>query len=281
MEADDVKTRAADHAAESIAASERRIADRLDALEAERVIHRALELEAQTVDEPHTITTEQLEKIAAEIGVDASFVHQALGEVRLEGPDRSWFDRLVLPEDLVETRTISGLTRDDLDAAIKKWMTQNEGLIASGQLRDGIEWDLDRRWRTRALSRSLSGNNRISRVASGDVTHRVHTLTETEHVVAFGSEGRLPLGLAKLVMALGVIPGVFLLLSAATSGEFFAGLGLFAALTAVGIGGAIVGARWWARGIRGALRRSLTGLSAAAKPKRRWFSRRKKDRPAN
>ena len=67
---------------------ERLIADHLDALEAERVIQRALELEAASLDEPHVITTGQLELIAKEIGIDPAFVHQALGEVRLESEHR-------------------------------------------------------------------------------------------------------------------------------------------------------------------------------------------------
>ena len=170
---------------------ERLIADHLDALEAERVIQRALELEAASLDEPHVITTGQLELIAKEIGIDPAFVHQALGEVRLESEHRGRVSRWILPHDLVATATIKGLDRDDVDASIKKWMTQNEGLTPGGILPDGIEWDVDRRWRARMISRSMSGGNRISRVASGDVAHRVHSVSAHEHVVAFQSTGRL------------------------------------------------------------------------------------------
>ena len=136
-------------ASETQAAGFGRPSDRVlvDAMEAERVLQRALELEAEVLDQPHVITTEQLERIAKEIGVDTAFVHQALGEVRLEPATRSWFARGVLPAPLFETATISGLSRDDVDASIHKWMTQNEGMTVAGMLADGVEWDVDRRWR--------------------------------------------------------------------------------------------------------------------------------------
>jgi len=260
-------------------AGERLIADRLDALEAERVIHRALELEAESLDEPHIITTDQLERIAREIGVDPSFVHQALGEVRLQAKDRSRFATWVLPEDLIETATLSGLTRDDVDASIRKWMTQNEGLMPAGEIVDGMEWDVDRGWKAKALSGTLSGGNRLSKVAGSDIAHRVHTVSENEHVVALHSEGRGPLLFAKALMALGAGLSVVTLLSALSGGSFLAAVLGSAVLLAASAAGGVAGARWWARGIRGALRRSLMGLVNRARPARKgWFARRRKDK---
>lgn len=242
-------------------AGERRIADRLDALEAEKVIKRALELEAESLDEPHKISTDQLERIAEEIGVDSAFIHQALSEVKLTPAERSRFASWVLPEPLFETVTISGVSRQELDDAITKWMAQREGLTAGARLEDGTRWDVDRRWRAKARAKTLSGDNRISRVAGGDLTHRVQSIKQDEHLVAFESEGHLPLLLARLAMAGGAALGLLMLWGAIVSGDALIGLGVSAAIVAAAVAIGVGGARWWARGVRGALSRSLIGLS--------------------
>lgn len=273
MEADDLRT----DTVSADAAGERRIADRLDALEAERVLQRALELEAEAHDAPHVITTEQLERIAKEIGVDATFVHQALGEIRLGGGERSRFAQWVLPEDLVETTTISGLSRAELNTSISKWMTQNEGLIPAGQLADGLEWDIDKRWRAKAISGTLTGGNRISRVAGSDIAHRVHSVSDREHVVALQSKGRGPLLLAKMLMAAGATVAAVLLLGAIVSGDFLLGIAVALAIAVASVAGGVAAARWWARGIRGAFRRGLMGLANRARTgSAGWFKRRRK-----
>ena len=273
VEADDL--RAQDTVADS--AGERLIADHLDALEAERVLQRALELEAEERDQTHVISTEQLERIAKEIGVDPVFVRQALGEVRLEPAERSRFVQWILPDDLIEAATIKGLTREEVDMAVTRWMTKHEGMIPSRILADGNEWAVDRRWRSRMLARSLSGGNRISRIASGDVTHRVHSISEREHMVALQSEGRLPLLFARLAIAAGLAVSSIVLLGAVVSNDVFAGLGVFALLFGLSTAVGVDVARRWARKIQGALRRSLVGFAGTAKPRRStWYSRRRK-----
>ena len=246
-------------------AGDRHIADRLEALEAEQVLQRAIELEAEANGSSSTISKEQLDRIAQEVGVDSAFVNQALGEVRLSPAERSRFAKWVIPADMFETITIDGIDREHLDAAITKWMTQREGLTANRNRGTGIEWDIDRRWQARTRSRALSGENRVARVAGGDIAHAVHTLSETEHVVAMESLGRLPLLFAKLAMAAGAAVAAILLLGAIVSGQALIGLPVAlvvaAAAAAVGVGGA----RWWARGIRGALSRSLLGLASQIK----------------
>jgi len=273
VEADDLRSQSAP----IDAAGDRLIADRLDALEAEKVMQRALELEAESLGEQHMISTEQLGRIAKEIGVDPAFVQQALGEVRLNPADRGWFARTVLPAPLVETASLQGLTRSDVDASIDKWMTQNEGFMRGAVTPGGAEWDIDKRWTAKLRSSTLSGANRISRVAGSDVAHRVHSSSEQDHLVAFESQGKGPLRSAGALMALGIALGA---LSAAGVSDVLAGIGLFAAWTVAGVGVGIVGARWWAQGIRGALRRSLTGLVGAAKPQRKGWLARRRDRKA-
>jgi hypothetical protein len=260
------------------AAGDNLIADRLHALEAEKVIQRALELEAEHLDTPHVITTSQLERIAKEIGVDPAFVHQALGEIRLAPKERGRFERWVLPDDLIETATIDGLSREDVDAAIARWMTTNEGMIRGATSAEGTTWDLDRRTLAKARAHLISGDNRISKVAGSDVAHRVHSVTETEHVVALTSDGDLPLLFAKGMIVLGVLIAAFGLTGAAAAGvsDFLRALPIFALLGGGFVLAGVAGARRWGQGIRGALRRALNGLVGSARPRRKgWFARRR------
>lgn len=262
------------------AASDHLIADRLHALEAEKVIQRALELEAAQLDQPHVITTSQLERIAKEIGVDPAFIHQALGEVRLAPKERGRFATWVLPEDLIETATIQDLSREEVDTVIARWMTTNEGMIRGSTSAEGTTWDLDRRAVAKLRSHLISGDNRISKVAGSDVAHRVHSVTETEHVVALTSEGDLPLLFAKGMIALGILLAALGLTGAGTEGlgEFLRALPIFGVLLGGFVLAGVAGARRWGQGIRGALRRALNGLTESARPGRKkgWFARRRK-----
>lgn len=261
------------------AAGDHLIADRLHALEAEKVIQRALELEAEHLDEPHVITTSQLERIAKEIGVDPAFVHQALGEVRLAPQERGKFAQWVLPDDLIETATIQGLSREDVDRVIGRWMTTYEGMIQGTTTAEGTTWDLDRRAFAKLRAGLISGDNRISKVAGSDVAHRVHSVAETEHVVALSSDGDLPLMFAKGMIALGVLIAAFGLTGAAAAGlsDFLRALPIFALVGGGFVLAGVAGARRWGQGIRGALRRALNGLVGSAHPQRKgWFARRRR-----
>lgn len=270
--------RGAEHDPSSTAAGDRLIAERLHALEAEKVIQRALELEAAQLDTPHVITTSQLERIAKEIGMDPAFVHQALGEVRLAPKERGKFAQWVLPDDMIETATIEGLSREDADKAIQRWMTTNEGMMRGTTTADGTTWDLDRRALAKMRATLISGDNRISKVAGSDVAHRVHSVTETEHVVALTSDGDLPLLFAKGMIALGILIAAFGLTNAAAAGlsDFLRALPIFALLGGGFVLAGVAGARRWGQGIRGALRRALNGLVGSTRPDRKgWFARRR------
>ena len=274
MEADDFQ-QSAPGPDGSTEASERLIAQRLDALEAEKVFRRALELEAEAIEQPHLFTGQQLESIAKEINMDLAFVRKALGEVRLSPSERTRLERFILRDHIIEVETIEGLTREQVDRLIETWMKDHEGLIPGMRLDDGIEWDVDRRISTRIRTTMTSGGNRISRTAGGDVVHRVHSISAQEHVVAMQSKGEGPLLLAKagFVLAAGLLTAGTIAaigLDAVSFLQTVAGLMVGAAAIA---GGAVFAARRWAKGVGRALRRSLTSLTQRAKPKPRSLFR--------
>ena len=231
-----------------------------------------------------TFDASQLEKIAAEIGIEATFVRQALGEVRLRPAERSWVERRILPDEIAEVVTLRDMTRAEVDQAIHRWMTEYEGLMRGDVLPDGVEWDVDRRWAARARSMKNRGGNRISRVAGGDVVHRVQSIGETEHVVAMQSDGVGPVALAKsgLILAAGLMLFAVVASFAATDqtlADYVAGYTFFGmAAVAMALGG-VTAARLWANRIGRSLRRSLTGLADFAAPgKKSWFRRRRSGR---
>lgn len=270
MEADDLQQQ---RLGDPAAASDAIIADRLDALEAERVLQRAFELEAAATDQPHLISAEQLERIAAEIGMDASFVRQALGEVRMEGVERSRLDRWLLPDPIIETETIGDVSRADLDQLLDAWMTSHEGLLVRQRLTDGAAWDVDRRLGAKIRTAGTTGGNRISRVAAGDVSHRTQSVADDEHVIALQALGRGPLGLAKLGLSLAAITVLLGIVTGLVAGGVaaFAASVLSSLVIGTGIAAAGVAAgRVWARRIGEAFRRSLTGFSTEAVP--RWLA---------
>lgn len=227
------------------------------------MFHRALELEAQALEQPHLFTGEQLEAIADEINMDVTFVRQALGEIRLAPGERSRLDRLILPDHLIEVDTFEGISRADLEDLIDRWMTDYEGLIVSGRSDDGASWDIDRRFMARVRTMRTSGANRVSKVAGGDIAHRIYSISDDEHVVALESTGRGPLLMAKTVLA--IIAAFVALGTIGAMGQSLVGfVQVMSTLLVLGTGtvaATVAVARRWGRGIRSALRRSVTGLA--------------------
>lgn len=280
----------------SIAESERRLADRLDSMQAgqrldatetERVFQRALELEAESLDQPHMFSGDQLERIADEIQMDVTFVRRALGEIRLSPGERTRLDRIILPDHIMAVETLEGMTHDQATAFVTRWMREYEGLIEETMLEDGAEWTVDRRVGAALRTTLNSGGNRVSRVAGTDIAHRLYSISDDEHVVAMQSSGERPLVAAKAGLALA---GALLLTGTINA----IGLDLVPfvqTVVSVMVGsaavaaGSIWGARRWARNIARSLRSSLTNLvsqarAAAERPAKRSRWSLRKRRPA-
>jgi len=258
-------------------ATDRRLAERLDAMETERVMRRAMELEEATPDATESFSPEDLERIAVELGINREFVRQAIAEVRSEGGERTKLEVLLLPEETIAQATLTGMSRKQADRLVSRWMTEYEGLIPVGKVRDGLEWEVDQSAITRMRTALTSGANRMSRKVPGPVQHRIASISEDEHVVTFSASDANPMWLAKLGPVAGVVIGATMGvgglvetdLGLMVSGAFF-GTGM--------VGGSILGARKWASDMKQALRKSLTGLSSQRTPTEAWSFRRKKKR---
>jgi len=258
-------------------ATDRRLAERLDALETEKVMRRAMELEEASPDATESFSPEDLERIASELGINKEFVRQAIAEVRAEGSDRSRLEVLLLPDETIAQATLSGMTRTQVDRLVSRWMTEYEGLIPIGRIRDGLEWEVDQSALTRMRTALTSGANRMSRKVPGPIQHRVASISETEHVVTFSASDENPMWLAKLGPVAGVVVGT----SMGVTGIVETDVTMMLSAAALGtgmVGGSILGARKWASDMKQALRKSLTGLSTQRAPAEPWSFRRRKKR---
>jgi hypothetical protein len=131
--------------------------------------------------------------------------------------------------------------------------------------------------RTELAVDATEQHERIAKEVGVDPAFVHQALSDDKHVVAMQSEGRWPLAFATLVLAVGATSGTFAVLGLEAANGLLPGLGLVAGSAATTVGAAVGCARWWARAIREALRRSLTSLASSAKLKRSsWLSRRHK-----
>lgn len=225
-----------------------------------------MELEESSKDPTESFSPQDLERIAAEIGISPEFVRQAIAEVRSGHADRSRLDRLLIPEELAVQDSMSGLSREQVDRLVTRWMTEYEGLMASGRVKDGIEWEMDRNALIRLRTTLTSGANRVSRTVPGPIWHRVASVGDGEHVITMTAEDNQPLWLAKGGTAVGVLVGVGTFVGGIVDGELGAVL-VGAPVVGGGIvAGSVIGARIWAQNMKKALKKSLTGLTSQRVP---------------
>lgn len=243
------------------------VEERLDALSiplAERVIRRAIELQDQAEAGPDRIGRPALEQIAAELGITATVVEQALLEELSTAAAGSTRERFLAPSRITGGRVVAGDT-DSVAAAIDEWMTRQEGLRPRARTRAGVQWERDRNVFTRLrhglkLSR---GTGALRRLPS--VTHRQTEVTPSAQLVEIDADSsvvsRTSLAVAGSVAA------------AAAGGGIAAAAGLpggndllqFAVVAAPGLvvalSSALAVARGWAASIRRGIDRALDGIA--------------------
>jgi hypothetical protein len=239
------------------------VADRLQRLsgdEVERVLRRAIELQSETsvTEEPGYLDEAALERVAAELGIDATHLRRALAEelVRVEDEDPGFLDRVLGPQRLAVRRVAPG-PADRARATLDQWMTRNEGMRKRSANPTGATWERDTSIVTKArMSLKLGGTSGALRTAAG----------VTDDVAAAGAERQLVTIEADTSnvrrIALAWLAGV----AAAGAAAGAVGLGVEQTLTdnvalgagvlALGGGGVILGIRMWINRIRDALARA-------------------------
>ena len=160
----------------------------------ERVLARAVELQASSATEGDGITTERLLEIAREVGIDTGSVRQALAEEQSRAPLADDADRGVLldalgPATLSAQRVVPG-TPAEILARLEGWMPNREGLETKRRAGNRMSWEP----RVDAIGdflRSLGlGGRRFDLVRLDDVTVSVAAVDATRSVVRFDLDAR-------------------------------------------------------------------------------------------
>ncbi len=240
------------------------LADRLDALNmesVERVLRRAIELQFEDDDGPDTLNPDHIERIAAEVGIDPAHVRRALFEeaTASEQVEMTPLDRFLAPVRMKERAMVDG----DLAAVndtIDTWLEKHEGLQKRRLHGHGIVWEKDPS-PVAALRMGFGVGRGSGALRSvGPITHHVHSVEPSKHLVTLEADTRLIGRVAKGLLAAGV--GLSLVL-AFVLGVLGAGWWTVAGAAGVltlftGIG--IATARLWAGRIRRGLRRALDAI---------------------
>lgn len=239
----------------------------LDSLSVDRVIRRALDLEARTTAETgEGLSEAKLIEIANSLGIEERFVLQALQEQAFEqstGLGKKSNSRLadfVLQDGINVAQSFDVSDREELEEWTRWYLSEYEGLVPNRILHSGASWQIDDRAVAKAKTALSTGNNRISKHAGSDIYHQVLTGPDNRNTIVLRSSGAVAVGYAKLGVAMsalsvlgGVVAALFLPIIQ---------VALVAALCAIGFAG---GGLWWARQtartIRSDFRRSLTALA--------------------
>ena len=123
------------------------IADRLDSLNmdsVERVLRRAIELQFDDDLGPDTLSPDNIERIAQEIGINPAHVRRALFEeaTASEQVEMTPLDRFLAPVRMKERTMVEG-NLAEVTNTIDTWLEKHEGLQKRRIQGHGIVWEKD------------------------------------------------------------------------------------------------------------------------------------------
>ncbi len=212
-----------------------------------------------------SVTREQLDQIASELGVDPAVVDRAIGEeMRATPPGEepvrwSWLG----PARVVDRTEVSG---DEAEVAehVMQWMEGEEGLRPLARTGDGIRWVPDTHWTTATRLAFGSAGTKALRGMT-EVVHRQIALGRDRQVVELEvATGKIRIASAAVgasIAGAGVLVGG--VVAAAIPGgndliQFLLGAVPGAAL---GVGTAATTGRVWGDSIRKGVSRALDGIA--------------------
>lgn len=245
--------------------SEKAITDRLDAVSTESVLRRALELEGEALDESHPFSMDQVERIASEIGLDMAYVRQALTELAAGADRRARLDRFILRDPVVAVQMIEALDITTLQNRLNGRLRTHEGLSPTEPVVNGYRWQTAGKGLARLLRKATQGDRVLAGAMGEEVTHRVHSLNELEHLVSLEADTSHLLRPAKAVLAACVLVGAitpFIFTAVAPLGFTQTLLGTWALAATIGAA-AVTRVRRRALRLGRSLSRALTAMASA------------------
>lgn len=113
----------------------------------ERVLTRAAELQAQTVEPAEGMTEQELVELGGEVGISADFMRRALAEerTRLAAPSSATSSNTTLvglfgPESVSASRIVRG-TPAAILSALDEWMQRQESMLSMRRMADRLTWE--------------------------------------------------------------------------------------------------------------------------------------------
>ncbi len=229
----------------------------------ERVLARAAELQAHTLEPAEGMTEQELVELGGEVGINADFMRRALAEERTRvdiptegaagrGALAGWFG----PGFISASRIVRGAPAPLL-AALDDWMQRSESMAAKRRFADRLTWE-PRRDFLGNLQRGLNFRGRsYALVAAGEVAATVAAIDAGRSLVRLDAD--LTPARRRSAIGSGVLAG----------GGIASASGIVALATLVPEGslliGGLVGGVWSGLGVLGA--------SAVARAQRRKVSR--------
>ncbi|CAN5783138.1 hypothetical protein BH23ACT5_BH23ACT5_08530 [soil metagenome] len=238
--------------------------DLLSRAAAERVLERAFLIQAERHDVT-SVTRQQLEQVASELGVDPAVVDRALREEMRSAPvaheEVRW--PWLGPARIADRVQVSGGEADVAEHVIE-WMESEEGLRPVARIGDGIRWVPDTHWMT---STRLAIGSHATKALRGmpEVVHRQIALDDHRQVVeldvATGKIRTSAMVAGVSVAGLGTVAGG--VIAAVIPGGNDLIQFLFGAVPGVvlGVGTAATTGRVWADSIRKGVARALDGIA--------------------
>jgi hypothetical protein len=240
------------------------VAGRLDSLSmdsVERVLRRAIELQFDDDLGPDTLSPDNIERIAKEIGIDPAHVRRALFEeaTASEQVEMTPLDRFLAPVRMKERTMVEGHLAEVVNT-IDTWLEKHEGLQKRRMHGHGIVWEKDTSPVASIRMGFGVGKGTGALRSAGSVTHHLHSVEESKHLVTLEADTAIIGKTAKGLLAAGVGLAAVLAIVLASLGAGWAALGGAAGALALFGGIALATARIWTSNVRKGLRRALDAI---------------------
>ena len=264
------------------------ISDRLQKLsvdEAERVLQRAIQLQSEAPDgsEPELFNTEMLSRIADELDIEETHLQTALTEelVRLQSEDPDWLDRLLVSERVAARRVVDG-DMASVRNVVDFWMTKHEGLRKRKENSARTVWEKDESLVTTARVKLRIAHGSGALRTSGRVESAVRPVGDDRQLVTVEAHTD---NVRRMAFGLLIASAVAGSAAAGVTGADDGGFGLDnvdigTVVTALFVGGIVLGVRMWASRLRGGVARAvdavanpqlLSRVDSLPRALRRWF----------
>jgi len=227
----------------------------------ERVLRRAIELQFDDDLGPDTLSPDNIERIAQEIGINPAHVRRALFEeaTASEQVEMTPLDRFLAPVRMKERTMVEG-NLAEVTNTIDTWLEKHEGLQKRRIQGHGIVWEKDTSPVASIRMGFGVGKGTGALRSVGSVTHHLNSIEESKHLFTLEADTTIIGKTARGLLAAGVGLAAVLAIVLAALGAGWGALGGAAGALALFGGIALATAKIWTSKVRKGLRRALDAI---------------------